>query len=291
MIDKPGVYDIDDATYHADPCIEPSLSSSIARVLLKESPRHAYVQHPRLNPYFKATHKTTFDIGTAAHALMLGTESDVVQIDAADWRKKETQRLRDTAYNAGQIPILVRQYGALTAMVRDGREQIAEHEDASILEPMDETEKVLVWREGDVWCRAKLDVLNRSRSCIWDYKTTGKSAHPDVWRRGAFDIGYDVQEAFYRRGYRAVFGEELQHFRFLVQETRKPYSLATPAIGPASVAMAARKVDVAIRIWGECMRSGYWPGYPSRTCWVEAPSYHETEWLEREARDEEEAHR
>ncbi|WP_242401117.1 hypothetical protein [Acetobacter okinawensis] len=50
IITTPGIYDLPEAQYHADPCPTPSLSNSVARILLDESPMHAHFSHPRLNP-------------------------------------------------------------------------------------------------------------------------------------------------------------------------------------------------------------------------------------------------
>ena len=70
MITKPGVYDLPMAEYHADPCPEPSLSSSIIRLLCSASPLHAWTAHPRLNAAYVAEESDRFDVGTAAHALL-----------------------------------------------------------------------------------------------------------------------------------------------------------------------------------------------------------------------------
>ena len=39
---------VPEATYHADPCIEPSASSGILRLLMDRTPMHAHAAHPRL---------------------------------------------------------------------------------------------------------------------------------------------------------------------------------------------------------------------------------------------------
>src|SRR5258708_2254328 len=51
-ITAPGIYDLDDDDYHQDPAPEPSLSSSIVKLLDQQTPAHAYAAHPRLNPQF-----------------------------------------------------------------------------------------------------------------------------------------------------------------------------------------------------------------------------------------------
>src|SRR5262245_50563917 len=71
MIDGPGIYDIPLAEYLADPCPAPSLSASIAHILLSQSPRHAWEAHPRLNPHYEPEEAEAFDLGTAAHAYLL----------------------------------------------------------------------------------------------------------------------------------------------------------------------------------------------------------------------------
>lgn len=61
--------------YHQDPAPQPSLSSSIAKILLDQSPRHAWLAHPKLNPNYVAEEDSRFDIGTAAHVMMLERDS------------------------------------------------------------------------------------------------------------------------------------------------------------------------------------------------------------------------
>ena len=77
MIEAPGIYDgIPENDYHADPVgPAPSLSASIAKLLVLKSPRHAWLAHPRLNKA-KAEEvekaKRARDVGTATHKLVLG---------------------------------------------------------------------------------------------------------------------------------------------------------------------------------------------------------------------------
>ena len=45
-----GVHQIDGGAYHLDPCPEASLSSTLAKTMLAQSPLHAWTASPRLNP-------------------------------------------------------------------------------------------------------------------------------------------------------------------------------------------------------------------------------------------------
>ena len=114
-----------------------------------------------------------------------------------------------------------------------------------------------------------------------DYKTTGASANPDVWGRALFGAGHDVQAALYLRGVYALLGVEAL-FRFVVQENVPPYALSVIGLSPDARMLAEKKVRAAIEAWGHGLATGRFPGYPTRTCYVELPGWEETRWLERE---------
>lgn len=287
VIDKPGLYDnISAADYHADCCPEPSLSSSIARELLSSSPAHAWFKSPRLNPAYEPEHKQVFDVGTAAHALLLEGEAGCVIIEAKDFKTQAARDQRDAAWAEHRVPLLAHRWQDVQDMVDAARRQLAKHEAKP--EPFTDgkPEQTLIWREDNgVWCRARLDWLHTDRRLIGDYKTTGVTANPDVWaRRTLYGSGYDVQNAFYARGIKELFGISAA-FYFVVQETFRPFALSVVALEPEPLALAEQKVAHAIARWGECLTSGSFPGYPLRTCWASLPPWEETQWLERQARD------
>ncbi|KKM79757.1 hypothetical protein LCGC14_1346860, partial [marine sediment metagenome] len=65
-ITKSGAYSISEATYHADALLNvPTLNKTTAHVMLTRSPRHAWLQHPRLNPDYEPEVKPTFVLGKA----------------------------------------------------------------------------------------------------------------------------------------------------------------------------------------------------------------------------------
>lgn len=284
-ITEPGAYKIEESAYHADPCPEPSLSTSIAKVLLGKSPRHAKTQHPRLNPNFTRTTRKEFDLGSAAHALMLGSHEKFVRIDAKDFRTKDAKAARDAAYEFDHIPLLEHQWTEVERMVAAGRAQLEVHEDARNAFTDGTPEVVLIWQEGGVWCRCMLDWKPNSSRVFYDYKTTGQSANPDDFQSTFYNLTYDVQCAFYRRGIRAVLGVEDPVFEFVVQETADPFALSVVGITPAAVDLADRKVDEALNLWRWCLQNDTWPGYPNRTAYIEPPIWAEKKWLEREERD------
>jgi len=280
-ITEPGIYELSEEDYHADCCPEPSLSASIAKKLVGQSPAHARHAHPRLNPGFASEEKEIFDRGTVAHALLLqGIEAAVV-LDFDDWRTKDAKANRDAVRADGKIPILRKYWDAIIEMVDRCREQLAQHKEASDAFTEGKPEQTLIWREDNgVWCRAKLDWLNDDRRKIFDYKSTGRNAGPDDIQRIVFSDGWDVQESFYRRGVRRLTGID-PAFQFVVQESTEPYAASVIGFGPDIQWLGDEKVDLAIKQWGRCLKAGVWPGYPDRVCYPMLPKWEEEKWIER----------
>lgn len=287
---------VPEEVYHADPCVTPSLSSSIAKTLLSKSPRHAWCEHPRLNPSREPEEKEEFDIGKAAHAMILGEPMNFSVIDPEDypaektgsipkgWTNAAIKKAREKAYESGKIPLLKEQHASIEKMVAAAREQLKRHEcgDAFI---GGESELTLVWKEGDVWCRCRIDHYPGSKN-FYDYKTTQASANPDSCAGYFSSMGYDLTSAFYRRGIRKVLNIENPIYNFVVQEIKEPHCLSVVGYGPDVDFMADRKVEEAIRIWGRCLKENRWPGYSSRKVYIGIPTYSEKAWLDREAREQ-----
>ena len=285
MIDKPGIYTMDAATYHADPVIVPSLSSGIARILLSQSPRHAWTAHPRLNPDCIPESNSKFDLGSAAHALLLEGEDRMVQIDAPDYRTKAAQEERDAARTAGKHPILKAEYLNVLLMREAALKAIAECPDLSGMTLEDGTpEQTIIWQEGaggQVWCRIRPDWLANDHSLIIDYKSTAASANPDAWVRTMTGMGGDVQGAFYTRGAEKALDIPSPKFVFLVQEVYPPFACSFIGLPPSFMELGMEKMRVAVAGWSKCMTADRWPAYTNRICWVEPPPYYQAAWEER----------
>jgi hypothetical protein len=279
-----GVHDISEAEYHADCCPAPSLSSTIAKLLVDRSPWHAYWNHPRLNPAFEPKEKEAFDLGSAFHKLMLGKGADIAEIAADDWRTSAAKQARETARAMGHIPMLSRQLRAAERMVEVVQSQVERHEEAHDALKAGIPERTLIWREDNgVWCRARLDWMPHFGIAYPDLKTTAAAASPDQWgRKVMFDTGCDIQDAFYRRGLKKLGINEHAFLLFVVAEVDEPFAMATHRLAPGAMAMADRKVEHAIKLFGLCQERNWWPGYRTETAWHDPPPWHEQRWIERE---------
>ena len=148
----------------------------------------------------------------------------------------------------------------------DGREQldgmaaaVMRHSRArKLIEARGESELVMVWDDGAVRCKGRID-KHVPGLLAFDLKTTA-DASPAAWANAVNDYGYHIQAEFYRRGMEAT-GIGGTPFVFLVVENRPPYGVVLYEIEAESMVIARHEVDRALAMVGACQRAGAWPGY------------------------------
>ena len=234
-----GIHDVGADDYHADALrAEPTLSSSIAKIIVQQSPRHAWTASKRLNPDFEPTNSDAFNVGKAVDSYMTGELAQIVAIDPAKypakngnipvgWGNPAIRAARDAAQAEGKIPLLPDQLTAVVAMAKAARWQIDTSEEAAgMFSPTGwHYQKTLLWREKNgVWCRARPDALKQDHTIIGDFKSSGGNVDDETFGKQIANLGYNLQAAFYIRGHRALFGTEPK-FLFVAQETSAPYAL------------------------------------------------------------------
>lgn len=262
----PGIHPLPAAQYHADPCPVPSLSNSIANVLLTQSPLHAWYQHPRLNPTYQPEESSRFDLGSAAHMMLLERRTDrIVIVNADDWRTKAAKEARDNARANGQTPVLPHQFDAMRAMNSSAQAFMETTELAGILE-IGSPEQTVIWQENDIWCRCRPDLLSADKRVCFDYKTS-ESAQPEFVSRQIQRMGYDIQSQFYTRGLASV-GFDVT-FVFLFQEIHEPYCCSLISLSNAYMEVGKSKVERAIRLWTQCTETNRWPAYSNQILYCE----------------------
>jgi hypothetical protein len=283
MIDKAGLYDdVADEAYHRDPVQTPSLSSSVAKTIIAQSPRHAWFAHPRLNrALLDEIEKVTpaMDVGTAAHKLILGKGREIKEIVADDFKTKAAREARDAARAAGLVPILSDRMAGLRLQREAFFDQIQGTEVADLFN--DGVGEVTgVWQDlEDTWCRMRIDWLpNKAREGghidIIDVKTTAGSAAPEDWQRIAFDMGFDIQDAFYQRGIRETIpGVRSVTMYLAVLEQEPPNGLSIFKFGGQAYAEAEACVDMAVSLWSTCLEQNKWPGYQAATTFIDPPKW------------------
>jgi hypothetical protein len=271
-----GAYRMPHEAYHADPCPTASLNQSTAKVLLERSPLRAWWQHPRLNPQFERDEDPKFDLGSAAHRLLLGEGRDICILPFDDYRTKAAQVARDEARAMGKTPMLTKQADRAADMVAALRDQAPGFF-------LGHSEVAICWPEGRFWFRSLIDNLSADCLLSCDYKTTDHSIAPHQIDRVMLNAGWDVQAAMHERALNAVDPDNAgrRKFVFIAQETEEPYPVVVYRMTEAVMTMGRKKLAHAIGIWRSCMTGGTWPSYPSP---IDAsyPQWAEAKWLERE---------
>lgn len=275
-----GIYTMDADEYHADPCVTPSLSNSIAKILLERSPLHAFLCHPKLTLAYQHVESSQFDLGSAAHQVLLEGIDGIEVIDADDWRTKAAKEARDAARAAGKYPLLPKHAAAVRAMVAIAKDAWANCAELGYQMDDGQPEQTLLWQQDGIWLRSRLDWISEDAKLIVDYKTTAGSANPHDLGRQIISMGYDLQSAFYTAGVQKLTGIAPK-FIFIFQETEKPYACSFVGMPPAFIALGLDKMHMAVRTWRSCIEANRWPAYSNRIHWMEPPAWAAANWIER----------
>jgi hypothetical protein len=272
---EPGLYsDISLEDYHNDPT---TLSSSGARKLLKPS-CPAKFKHWRDNPEPPKLH---FEIGTAAHTLLLGDGPELVECDYDSWRPKDAQAEKAAAEARGATALLKHQMDDVRAMVRTVRQHpIA----GKLFTPgSGVAEQSLYWlhRGTGVTLRCRPDWLRADR--IVDYKTCTR-ADLDQIQKDVANYGYHIQDAWYRAGVKALgLCDGEPKFTFVFQEKTAPYLITIVELDPPALDIGKRLMEMAIYAYAECTASDVWPDYMADDA-PYIPQISLPAWVEREYR-------
>ncbi len=280
--------DVPAEDYHADPCPAPSLSAHDAQTILTRSPRHAWHDHPRLNPNRERDEPTSQqEEGSALHAFLFEKRDMVVPVDAADWRKKEAQEARKQARESGLIPLLSGRWDELRGTAEAMRQALAQHEIGDFLARPGRPEVTMLWQDeseaGPLWCRSRVDWLCDDMPVLIDLKTTEGTADPEAWSRTALRDGLPLRVTHYLRGARAL-GIARPRYLIVVLERNPPFGVSVLELAPSLLTMADEQHEAARNLFAACLRDGEWPSFPPFVATIEAPSwlaYSHEDWKQR----------
>ena len=268
-ITEPGLYDMPELDYHADPVPGGSFSSTMAKQILKSPAnlRH-YLDSPRVE-------KKVFDIGHAIHAGVLSVGLELVEIPDEllsganrSVSSAEAKEWVAGAYLAGQVPLKAHEIAPIQAAV----DAVKSHPLAGPIftNGTPEVSAFAIDPETGMWLRARFDWVNFDHT-LTDLKSAN-DGEPVKFERKGRDLGYHVQEAFYRHVYGLASGVAAKDFQFATVETSAPYLVDVHApIDWPLMGESARKKATAL--YKECMESGEWPGRPAEINYTQSPMW------------------
>jgi len=258
--------------YLKDPVPGGSLSSSGARMLLEPNcPAKFHYWRTRRRPP-----STEFDLGTAAHKVLLGAGPELVVIDADNYRKGAPRVERDQAYLADKTPVLQHQMDQVEEMAAAARRDPVAG--PLLAEGTGEPEVSFFWIDGPtgVHCRARLDYLSSlytkdGRLIILDYKSC-RSAAPAKIERAILDHGYHMQAPHLIDAVVNTGHAEDAVVLFIFQEKEPPYLVTVVEPHPISAVWVGRELnDKARRVFAKCSAANVWPGYASDIVEIDLP--------------------
>ena len=264
----PGLYpDLPEDVYHGD---RDSLSSTGVRQLVKAGGAAKF-------RFAEPEDNDAFDIGAAAHTMLLRTGAAIEVVDASSWQTKDAKAAKAKARREGKTPLLVKQHAAVTRMVDAA---MARPEVAELFPAEGVAELSAYAMDPDTWVmlRARLDygIFDDQHVTVVDYKTS-KDASPAGFEKAAANYGYHVQEAHYRRVL-AELGYAVDRFVFVVQEKTAPYLTSLHEFDSAAVEAGDRVVTTGSRLFAACREADDWPGYGDHTYRMTLPAWVSREW-------------
>lgn len=274
------VLDLPDDKYH----LSGGLSSTGARRLLPEfdgSPaRFRYEQtHPR--------ESQAFDYGRAAHAKVLGIGAPIVLYPdehltpSGNPSSKAATLVWESEQRAeGLTPVSQQDADAIDALA----EAVLANPSARAFLELPGAREVSVFSEVDgVPTRCRFDALtDETPQGIFgiDLKTSRKAVSKERFSRDVLDLGYHVQQEFYRDTYRSATDTEIT-FVFIAVEKAAPHLVSVHQLNHAYQAMGRDRAREARRIYAECTATNLWPGWPEDVQLVVPPVWAEIQHEER----------
>lgn len=252
---------ISDEDYHADPVECGSLSSTGAKALLRSPAHYKWQRENRVI-------KSTFDLGHAVHAMVLGVGLEIVAIPEEVLASngaastKEAKEFIANARNEGKVPLKTDVYAECKAIT----ESVLAHPLARSLFALNGKAEQSMFAQdpgSKVWLRARADWLStdsKGNPGIVDLKTS-ISADPRDFGRSAAEYGYDIQSEWYQYVFGLATGARSVSFRFIVVEKSAPYLVSVIELDSEYAAIGRQRMRRAIDLYKECVEANEWPGY------------------------------
>lgn len=265
----PGIYQMDEKTYHKDPCDTPSLSAGMATDILL-APAKCRESSPRLNDDWEEPEDDgKFTIGKVSHVMVLEPHlfDDRVAIVYAktkdgkpsdNWGTQDAKDQRAAAQASGKTAILAKHMDKVTA----ARDTLFANSFVSRAFVGGKFEQSMFWKHPryGFWCRARPDFIVDSGAHLCDYKATG-NADPNQFGRHAHAMGYHRRAAWYLEGAEILLGKRPLHYWFINQETKPPYLPSVVELDTQAIEAGQMENDRAAHLFAHCLETGDWYGY------------------------------
>lgn len=264
QITKPGVYrGVPLGSYHRETKLFPgfSISSSGLRKLIRR-PSEYWATSP-FNPEPDEDEPSkALDFGKAAHAILLGDEDfsahyvirpEVIggkawqgnRTECREWLEANSNRTVVTENDLSAIERIAKAL-RLNPLVRDG-----------LLSGR--AERTMVAQSGDIWLKARPDVIPNADGVFVDLKTAADVSDDGI-TRAIGSAGYHIQAGLQRMIVRAL-GGAFNSFAFVFVEKTSPFDVRVKELTPESLDLGERQALAGIKTLKRCLAENRWPGF------------------------------
>ena len=241
--------------YHADT----SAISASGLKLFARSPAHYWAAY--LDPARKPQQPTpAMKLGTATHCAILEPDlfnAGYVAIpEGIDRRTTAGKQAYAELLATGAEIVAADDMARIMNMACSFRDNTISR---ALFERKHEVEQSIYATVNGVSCKCRPDFIADDGLLVMDVKTT-KNASPDEFGKSAWNLGYHVQAAFYRRVISAATGTT-PDFIFGCVESEAPHLVAYYSTPQYLLDYADGLIDTLLERYAECLASGKWPGY------------------------------
>lgn len=295
MISEPGFYQMPIERHHGQPCIGPSVTSSILRTIETGSPADVWAFHA-LNPdRYEREDRRALILGQAMASFIEGGRAEF------DCRFQVLPEDKPTKPTAAQIAAIEAGKGTEAGMrsflfwrgVWDDPREALTADEAKLIFDMGKVvrtdpaaqavlggipEITMAWFDepSQLWCLSRPDQLSMS-GMLSDYKKVNCGGRPftgQVVDSKITSYRYDMQMSLAVEGFAKLTGFWTETVGLIFQADEPPYSVILRAIDPATIKKAQFCNHDARMTFRECLDSGIWPG-PGENI----GTYRQPDWL------------
>lgn len=241
--------------YHADTT---HISASGLKLFMR-SPAHYYAAY--LDPSRVERQPTpAMRLGTATHCAILEpsrfNDEYAVIPDSIDRRTKEGKQDYADLLATGAELVTSDDMARIMNMACAFRDNTIAR---ALFEMPHHVEQSIFATINNVACKCRPDFMTDDRLLVMDVKTTS-DASPEGFGKSAWNLGYHIQAAFYRRVISEAAGTT-PDFIFGCVESERPHLVAFYSTPTYLLEYADKLIDDALERFAECKKSGIWPGY------------------------------
>lgn len=242
------VYNLSNEQYHLDP----SISSSAVKTVVQKSLAHW--------KYGERKPNVAFDLGTSVHTLVLEPHlASTVRCGPETRRGKEWKEAYEAAEAEGCVLLTEGDYRLAVDMAQAVRANPA----AAQLLGGNLTAEPSIFARDEIHglnLRCRPDGWRKDIAAVIDLKTT-VDASPEGFAKQVANLGYHVQEAFYRKTM-LLSDIEIDRFVFVAVEKEPPFAVGVYELDWRSLDEGKAAVEYGLELISKAQKAGdYGTGY------------------------------